>query len=351
MLAITFSSLKELGVTDRKIFNDILKATIEMDPQVLGVWTVWEPNALDGQDADFVNAPGHDATGRFIPLWCRTKNGTHVEPNTSYDEPGPGDWYLVPTRRGEEMIIDPYEFTVSGRRIFITSRVAPIFYRSRVVGAAGIDLAVDSFSEPFRGAPLEEIINRGYIFLTPTGKVEYWTERTRDLIIGYFPGQTGMESGGDPRLPMELQRHVRRLASFAARQNPTVLPALMTPFTFTRGGKQLVIRFLEHPHNSRYLLLVEEKEVDSRELSTREREVLEWIGEGKSNSEIAIILGISLHTVKRHVERIFAKLGVENRHAASRYATPNKSPSESPISRIGPETYTGNAFNNLSATA
>lgn len=351
MLAVTFASLKEVGVTDRAIYNGILRATAEQHSQFLGVWSVWEPNALDGSDDEFIDAPGHDSTGRFIPLWCRTPAGIHLEPNTNYDEAGPGDWYLVPTRRGEEMVIDPYEFTVSGRRMFITSRVAPIFYKGRVVGAAGIDLAVDSFPEPLHGGPMEEILNRGYIFLTPTGKVEYWTPRTRDLIIGYFPGQTGMEAGGDPRLPMELQRHVRRLASFAARQNPAVVPALMAPLTIVRGSKQLIIRFVEHPYSSRYLMLVEEREVDSRELSTREREVLEWIGEGKSNGEIAIILGISLHTVKRHVERIFAKLGVENRHAAARYASSNKAGADSHAARIGPQTYTGKGTSQLSATA
>jgi DNA-binding CsgD family transcriptional regulator len=51
-------------------------------------------------------------------------------------------------------------------------------------------------------------------------------------------------------------------------------------------------------------------------LSKREREVLSWVSQGKSNGEIGIILNISAHTVKHHMEKIFAKLGVENRHAA-----------------------------------
>ncbi len=52
-------------------------------------------------------------------------------------------------------------------------------------------------------------------------------------------------------------------------------------------------------------------------LTPREIEVLRWIAEGKSNAEIAIILGISVSTAKQHVERILAKLGVENRTAAA----------------------------------
>lgn len=52
-------------------------------------------------------------------------------------------------------------------------------------------------------------------------------------------------------------------------------------------------------------------------LSTREAEVLEWIARGKSNRDIATILGLSPRTVTKHVEQIFQKLGVENRTAAA----------------------------------
>lgn len=40
--------------------------------------------------------------------------------------------------------------------------------------------------------------------------------------------------------------------------------------------------------------------------------------EGKSNADIATILGVAEGTVKKHLEHIFAKLGVENRTAALR---------------------------------
>jgi DNA-binding CsgD family transcriptional regulator len=52
------------------------------------------------------------------------------------------------------------------------------------------------------------------------------------------------------------------------------------------------------------------------ELTRRENEVLSWLAQGKSNPEIAAILGLSVRTVYKHVENIFPKLGVENRGAA-----------------------------------
>lgn len=55
-------------------------------------------------------------------------------------------------------------------------------------------------------------------------------------------------------------------------------------------------------------------------LSAREREVLVHVAAGRTNREIASTLVISQHTVGRHLENIFTKLGVTNRAAATAYA-------------------------------
>jgi DNA-binding CsgD family transcriptional regulator len=52
-------------------------------------------------------------------------------------------------------------------------------------------------------------------------------------------------------------------------------------------------------------------------LSARELQILRWIAAGKSNTELAIILGISPATVATYVKRLFAKLGVHDRVAAA----------------------------------
>ncbi len=55
-------------------------------------------------------------------------------------------------------------------------------------------------------------------------------------------------------------------------------------------------------------------------LTPRESEVLFWVARGKTNDEIATVLGIGLTTVKKHLESTFAKLGVENRTTAAAMA-------------------------------
>ena len=52
-------------------------------------------------------------------------------------------------------------------------------------------------------------------------------------------------------------------------------------------------------------------------LTNREAEVLLWVAQGKSNGDVAVILGMSEKTVKQHMGNIFEKLGVENRNAAA----------------------------------
>lgn len=67
----------------------------------------------------------------------------------------------------------------------------------------------------------------------------------------------------------------------------------------------------------RYCELVRPYDEDVPQLSQRELDVIRWISEGKSNAVIAEILEISKSTVDIYVKRIFAKLGVSDRTAAS----------------------------------
>ena len=65
---------------------------------------------------------------------------------------------------------------------------------------------------------------------------------------------------------------------------------------------------------------VRPRAADSAALSAREREVLAHLAAGQTNRQIAADLVVSTHTVARHVEHIYAKLGVASRAAATAYA-------------------------------
>ena len=317
-LALVFSSLKALGLTDRQVFSDIMRGVLLANSRLLGVWTVWEPNALDGRDRLYAGTPGHDMSGRFVPFWHRSGGQVRLEASIDYDKPE-SEWYFAPTRRRAEVVIDPYEYSVAGKSLFISSSAAPIVHRGKCAGVVGFDIDMnwlfEAADEPGLFESIESVLGRGHILLNENGEVRYWSESTRRLVSRYMKSK--VESVR--RLPRPLHNLVsERLRGQSIAQNWKFPPR----WSFVSGVRKLTVRFGRRPHAGCYLLLVDEEADDERSffedhLSPREQQVAEWVGEGKSNEEIAIILGISAHTVKNHLDKIFRKLGVENRCAAA----------------------------------
>lgn len=89
------------------------------------------------------------------------------------------------------------------------------------------------------------------------------------------------------------------------------------------GGGKMVIHALPKLNGEVILMfpmpgLEESAEEALSILTRRQREIMDWIAEGKTSGEAAIILGISPRTVEKHLEAVFQRLGVENRIAAMR---------------------------------
>lgn len=141
-MAQTFEGMKQAGTPQRKMMDRIQKQILERNPEFLGVWTCWEANALDGKDAEFANTKGHDGSGRYIPYWYRAANKIDMEPLRGYDVQGDGNYYLMAKNSGKETILDPYTYEVDGKEVLITSIVAPIKVDGKILGVAGIDIAL-----------------------------------------------------------------------------------------------------------------------------------------------------------------------------------------------------------------
>ena len=146
-------SADRLFFYSRDDINFMLKSILRENPGFLGVYTAWEPNAFDGRDAQFVNTPGTDGSGRFIPYWNRAPDGTlALEPLLDYDQPGPGDYYQLPKRTQREVIIDPYRYPVQGQEVWLTSLVAPVLRQGAFRGIVGIDLRLDDLQQGVKAA-------------------------------------------------------------------------------------------------------------------------------------------------------------------------------------------------------
>ncbi len=137
---------------------------------------------------------------------------------------------------------------------------------------------------------LSQSLDRALVLADATGRIVFSTRLAEDLLHKYFPARTA------GALPPKLDA--------------------------TDG--LVVRRFAETGRNDLVTLVLEERNTPPGPaalmklgLTPREAEVLYWIAQGKSNPDIATILGSSVRTVHKHVEHIFQKLGLETRNAAS----------------------------------
>jgi DNA-binding CsgD family transcriptional regulator len=130
---------------------------------------------------------------------------------------------------------------------------------------------------------------RGLIVLAPDGRIEFASPSARRLMRENF----GVPPEGE--LPPALAR-------WLDSGSPTLTRRVAgCRLTVNRSGDTLLLEELR----------------DELGLTPRERQILAWVARGKTNPEIAEILWIAPTTVRRHLENIYAKLGVHTRTAAA----------------------------------
>jgi DNA-binding NarL/FixJ family response regulator len=155
---------------------------------------------------------------------------------------------------------------------------------------------------------LQGSLEQAVLVVDASGSIRFATPRGRHLLDRYFPEAP---AGG---LSAEI---AQLLAAWRSGSS-----------SFERRHGTLVVRVTADPSaKDSAMLLLEERRaagdyvpLRTLGLSEREAEVLFWMSEGKSNPEIAIIIGAATATVKKHAENIFAKLGLGSRAAATRLA-------------------------------
>lgn len=133
----------------------------------------------------------------------------------------------------------------------------------------------------------------------------------------------GMAPGTNVFLQKSNQRISGRLPSvwrdwLRTQLSPVTAESTHLPLLIEGPKGCLVVHCLRNLYSRQHRLIMELKPSAGPPLTCREKEVGRWLVDGKTNEEIANILGISRATVKVHVEHILGKLRVENRTAAAR---------------------------------
>ncbi|MFI5446995.1 response regulator [Polaromonas sp. UC242_47] len=162
----------------------------------------------------------------------------------------------------------------------------------------------------------------GYATITvrvSDGKLMWQTPLARELLQQYYGTSA-------PQTPEPVLVWLRRHLFDAERQ---IEPPRLTCASPAPGARRLTFRLHQQTGDSEgggdWLIIMREESDEtviqamslSFRLTAREAEVLYWVVKGKINRDIGDILGTSPMTVKKHLEHVFAKLGVETRTAAA----------------------------------
>lgn len=162
-----------------------------------------------------------------------------------------------------------------------------------------------------------DALGRHHLAVDPSGRVLWCTPQADTLLKAALPGfraETFI-------LPENLLSWLRQcIKGETANHTPaTLFCEGAHPMQFFYDGKISANEILLHV--GRDLTLRQESVLQDRlPLTLRESEVLLWIARGKSNRDAGEILNMSPRTVNKHLEQIYAKLGVENRTAAAAIA-------------------------------
>ena len=119
----------------------MMRTYLESLPGVMSVWTVMEPNALDGRDADFAGTQGHDRSGRFVAAWGMHNGKMSLVPTAGYDDMnGVGAYYAAVLQSGRGTIFEPYHYSVGGNNVYLSSICMPVKRNGKTVGVVGLSM-------------------------------------------------------------------------------------------------------------------------------------------------------------------------------------------------------------------
>ncbi|MCG7533429.1 PAS domain-containing protein [Pseudoalteromonas sp. OOF1S-7] len=215
-LAQTLAGMKDQGMVvdvGRDAVNSMLSNILNSHDAFFAIYSIWEPNQFDMLDLAYVNAPAHDASGRFASYWYRDSEGQLVHTvargysDIQVNSQGsiPGAYYQLPRRDKTPHVIDPYTRTFAGEEIPLMSLVAPIISQSGFIGIVGIDLKLD-FLQRIALNYHSTILSRAQImFVSHNGTLVASSEHPEQ--IGK-PAGALIENSDPGLLPLRLPLHI-----------------------------------------------------------------------------------------------------------------------------------------------
>ncbi|AWM94233.1 methyl-accepting chemotaxis protein [Pseudomonas sp. 31-12] len=147
----------------REQLISLTKENVARNPKILGTYIGWEKDALDHNDAAYVDTKvvGIDASnGRFLPWWFRNEDGTlGLDKLVDVDDQKTlstgvraSEYYLCSKETKKSCVIDPAPYKVGDKIVMLASFIEPIMLNGTFQGIVGADLSVNFIQEMLLGA-------------------------------------------------------------------------------------------------------------------------------------------------------------------------------------------------------
>ena len=153
-------------------------------PDLLGLYVIFEPDALDGADAGFAAKPdlGSNETGRFSLYWVQSKPGELQavigdEGLLANTEPGPSGapynaFYTCARDTRQACVLEPYFDEASGSRKLVTSVAFPLLENGKVIAVVGLDINLAALQKNSEASALQLFDGQGQInIVSPRGVI------------------------------------------------------------------------------------------------------------------------------------------------------------------------------------
>jgi methyl-accepting chemotaxis protein len=147
-LANSFNALRLSGNKNRTFYSELLKETLAKNPDYLAVWSMWEQDALDGNDRSHAGSPLYDEEGHFNVSFYKDQGTIKIEKGGV--EQFAEDYYRIAKETQKEVIMEPYYYAYTEdttNRYFETTIAVPVIENGKTLGVIGIDLDLKEMSK------------------------------------------------------------------------------------------------------------------------------------------------------------------------------------------------------------
>lgn len=138
---------------DRGRMTAYLKAALENNESLYGLAMLFEPDAFDGNDAQFAGTELHPEDGRFIPYAVRTASGSDIYPLIDIYDNSKNEWYVRPMAERKAVAFSPYWYVSQGNKYLLTTLAIPLTHNGRIVGVISADIDTTFLQKKFEMLP------------------------------------------------------------------------------------------------------------------------------------------------------------------------------------------------------